>query len=173
MNDEKRKIPDHILRDNPNAHVVQIDFHGFTEYSCSKVWPSEDPKDSPHSAFQCHRCKYTFYAQIYGRVLRSGTPGHPLQPIYDEIQRTCEGHHKICKIAMPILNESESEKIKPVNLDNCAATSIKAWVENANIRHLIALRDAVNREIAIRQREAHFEWFDERKEDDDERTETR
>ena len=38
----------------------------FTRKSGSKVWPSNDPGDSPNDIFTCDQCGYTFQHQAYG-----------------------------------------------------------------------------------------------------------
>lgn len=32
----------------------------------SKIWPSDDPKDSPSNTFTCKLCGWNFDSQIYG-----------------------------------------------------------------------------------------------------------
>lgn len=58
--------------------------------------------------------------------------------------------------------------MKDINLDDCATTSLKHWIENADMRHLYALLEAVSNKIMIRQQEAH----DQQEQDDDSNLET-
>lgn len=40
--------------------------HGlFKEYLGSKIWPSDDPKDSPYNLFVC-KCGYQFISRVFG-----------------------------------------------------------------------------------------------------------
>ncbi len=38
----------------------------FEEIYGSKVWPSNDPKDSPYNTFKCRLCDFKFEARIFG-----------------------------------------------------------------------------------------------------------
>ena len=38
----------------------------FDETYRSKVWPSNDPKDSPYNIFKCRLCGFEFEQRIFG-----------------------------------------------------------------------------------------------------------
>ena len=38
----------------------------FVEEPLSKIWPSDDPNDSPYNRFRCKECNWSFDALIYG-----------------------------------------------------------------------------------------------------------
>ena len=47
----------------------------FNYKSGSKIWPSDDPEDSPYDTFTCKYCGYTFSVRVCGSFFVGGTFG--------------------------------------------------------------------------------------------------